>query len=258
MKTLSAILVFFLFVTSVSAGFSSDTSIYASGGIHHNTDHQTEDGTNPAVLFGPSAGIYHQVSAGQGIVTGMGNFSQLDVTTTIDSSFTSNSELSYSSGGTYYDTLSYQSVQPNQSEIACTAGQLSISGDGVATGATPNQQWADGQISGMGPNARMTSDKSADSEGYALSGAMEGRGLWQKDFSAGAESGFKKDKDTLNYRESSHEHDFASSGILGGISARTDLTNYDFSDPYTLTQTTTTINQTAADEPVINLTGEEA
>jgi len=233
MRGLIALICLFIVFSQVSAEISSDTSITANGGIHQNYAHQSEAGDDIS-LFGPSSGEYHQIGAAQGVVTGMGNYSRLSSTVTLNDGIDSSSELYYSSGGTYFDTLASSNLQPNESEIACTAGELALT-DGKVSGAMPVQSWVDGQISGMGKNAHVTTDKSADTEGYAFSESAVGQGLWQKDITAGYLSGNDKDSDTLNNAEFADEHNFAS----GIYNATTDFVFEDFSEPTFSNETVT-------------------
>jgi hypothetical protein len=174
----------------------------------------------------------------------MGNYSRLSSTVTLNEGIDSSSELQYSSGGTYFDTLASTNLQPNESELVCVGDELAITG-ATSSGSMPVQAWADGQISGMGKNAHVTTDKSADSDGFAFSGSAVGQGLWQKDITAGYLSGNDKDSDTLNNAEFADEHNFAS----GIYNASTDFVFENFSEP-------TFLNETAIEDSG-NITQEE-
>lgn len=225
MRCLPALFVLLILIPSLVSGITSETTITATGGLHHNVAYEAISGDKIS-LFGPSSGEYHRIGAAQGIVTGMGNRSRLTSTVTVEDGIDSSTELYYSSGGTYFDTLASSHLQPNESELACVGDQLAIT-DGLTTGSYPVQAWVDGQMSGMGRNVYVVTDKSADSEGYAFSQTAVGQGLWQKDIMAGYLSGDDKDSNTLNDARFMQEHDFAS----GFYNVSADFIFEDFSDP---------------------------
>ncbi|MCK9592337.1 MAG: hypothetical protein M0Q91_10065 [Methanoregula sp.] len=250
-----------MFIPALSADWTASEYIYATGGIHSNIDIENTDGTNLKSVWGPNAGLFQQVTAASQYVTGPG-ISEMDLSSSLGSEYKSVSQISYTGGGAVWDTLAVNSMTPNESELACTASDVVYTGTDTITGSIPDHVQAVGMTGAQGPNGVYISDKLTDPDIYALSSQFKGQGMYHADFVTGTELGHDKDSATLQHIDENRRHQFASSNLTGGISAKIDYTVNlaDFSDPFGLTPANQThiteeINQTAAGE-VANATEE--
>lgn len=216
------ILCLFLMVPSVSAGFEAMEYLYSSGAIHAHSSHQWETGDDLQVW--PYAGtVYHGGAAGQGVTTSPAGTAEYDSKAVMTAGYTSETALRYQGGGTYYDTLYTRDLQPNESELACSAGDLSAL-DGGSTGATPDESYIDAQVGGMGDSARYESDKLVDAGTYGISAKYEGTGLFAGRIDGSTKAGADKNSTELNYAAELHRDVFTSSNLTGQSVASIDWT----------------------------------
>jgi len=254
-----------------SASFTATEYIHSTGGVHINNDQTIQTGDNISRVWRPTD-QYHEINAGQQIVTGPGN-SEVDTNTVMTAGYEQNTNLKYSGGGAVWDTLYSGSIIPNVSEIVCTAGDIGTS-SGSTPGSLPLDQWMNGQIGAQGPNGEYKSGKYAGGSDYALSGDFVGRGAYYGDLSAASGAGADKDSNEQNYAATMKRHVLGVSNMTGGVIASTDWTSddprnifniseavnatADFSEePNATANETDERNLTAVDEPD-NQTGEEA
>lgn len=228
------------------AGFTATEYIYSTGGACINNDQQWSDGDRLTQVWRPSDGNLNEGAAGQQIVTGPG-MSEVEVRAELNSKYQQSTTLTYTGGGAAWDSLHTNNLVPNESELACTAGNIAYGGE-ATSGATPSHQWATGQVGMQGPTGRYETTKYLDGSTYALSGKMQGTGMIHGDLFAGAESGTDKDSDTKNYENSVRRHVFGASNDTGVVGAIIDWTWDDFSDPFNLTAANETVDNNATVE----------
>ncbi len=250
-----SLIVIALFLTyPVSATITATEYIHTTGGTCLNNDQTIKSGDNISKVW-RAGDEYHEINAGQQIVTGPGN-TEIDSQTVMTSGYEQNTNLKYSGGGAVWDTLYEGSIIPNVSELACTAGELALSDQDVTSGSLPLDLSIDGQIGAQGPNGVYKSGKVADGESYALSGDFVGRGAYYGDLMAAAGAGADKDSNEQNYGSTMKRHVLGVSNLTGGIVASTDWSSEDPRDIFNFTEAVnTTANQTAAGE-VVNTTEE--
>lgn len=228
----------------VSADINAQEYVHCTGGLTSNNAQSIVSGDNISKVW-RAGDQYQEINAGQQIVTLPGN-SEYDTATAINAGLSQNTNLAYSGGGAVWDTLYQGSLIPNVSELACTAGELSISGEGSTTGSMPLDQSVNGQIGSMGPNGVYTSGKYASGQTYALSGDFTGRGAYYGDLYAASGAGANKDSDEQNYGASMRRHVLGVSNLSGGIIAQTDWTADDPRNIFNFTEVNETVNETVS------------
>lgn len=253
-------IVFLLFLSSpVLAGFQIiESANTKTGGIHGNSAYNWEDGTHISSVWGSSNGLYLQGAAAQQIVTGPGKNSYSS-DASLQNQFYKTSDLNYTNGGAVWDTLAVESLTPNESELVCEAGQLAVSGEYISnTGTYPDHISAAGMTGAQGNEGHYVSDKTLNTDAYALSASFKGTGMYHANLDGITEAGYDKDSDNMNHREDIHHTQFVYEGINGSMNATTDYVVglVDFGDPLNL-KDLYSANETVADEGG-NSTPEEA
>ena len=229
---------------------TSHESIVASS-IHVNNDAEWADGTNlksvwPGSEFGQSGTAASQYVSGPGV-------SVLEASSSHGNAVTSSSDFTYTNGGATWDTLTVDSSTPNESELACSGGDVTA-GTSHTTGSIPDHVTVEAMTGAQGPSGRYVSDKLSSPDTAAISARFEGPGLFHSDYKKTEETGFDKNSNTLQHSLSEKRHIFASSNLTSTIQAAVDYQEdlMNFSDPFGLTPTNQTanetINQTASEE----------
>ena len=244
------LLAFVLFIISAptEAALSIQKSGTTAGFTTSNMDAQWADGDRINQVW-PVAGPYNEGASAQQLVAGPGS-TAIDISAELKSDYSRQTTVSTKKTQfAVWDTLATRNIIPNESEVACTAGELAYAGTGTSSGSTPLDQQAYGQTGATG-SGKYGSAQYNEGSTFAQSAKYEGTGTLYGDMTASAKSGFDKDDDDLIMRTGQDHH------VRDKTAAVIDWTWDDFSDPFNLT-VNESVNETVVDEEVSN-TSEEA
>jgi len=237
-----------LFITSApsSAAMSIKKSGTTAGFTTSNMDASWADGDRITQVW-PVEGPYNEGASAQQLVAGPGS-TAVEITADLKSDYSRKTTIvTKQAQYAVWDTLATRNLVPNESEVACTAGELAYAGTETSTGSTALDQQISGQTGTMG-SGKYGSAQYNDGTTYAQSAKFQGNGTLYGDMSASAKSGFDKDDDDQDYENWIQDHQLWTGDKTAAL---IDWTWDDFSDPFNLT------NETVADEGG-NSTPEEA
>lgn len=236
----------FILSTPTEAALSIQKSGTTSGFTTSNMDAQWVDGDRITQVW-PVEGPYNEGASAQQLVAGPGS-TAIDISAELKSDYSRQTTVSTKKAQfAVWDSLATRNIIPNESEVACTAGELAYAGTGTSSGSTPLDQQAYGQTGATG-SGKYGSAQYNDGSTFAQSAKFEGNGSLYGDLTAGAKSGSDKDDDDQDYENWIQDHQLWAGDKTAAL---IDWTWDDFSDTFNLT------NETVADEGG-NSTPEEA
>lgn len=217
-----------------SAGFTSNIEMQATGGLHVSEDYEWMTSPN-MTQFGVVAPPFNGGAAEKIVVTGPG-MTAFKENTSLNPELASSSDLQFTNGGAYADSLFMESTSPNVTEPFCDAGSL-ISQGAQTQGVIGSHQWVDARVGGVGNAARYVVDKTVDGSDYGLSYRVKGTGgLFEANLLASDEAGSNTSSLTIDYTNQVKIHLFEGANLSDGFTGSVDFIWNDFSDPFNKTQ----------------------
>lgn len=258
LKILGITLILIVFCIHIStADFNAKEYLWSTGPLHAHSATTSESGDDLQVRpFGGTPGIYNGMASGQMVTTGVNGTAMYSGDSSLNSQYSASTTVQYTDGGVVSDSLATLNIQPNESELACTASEVAMSGSVSKSGATPDQQWAVGEMTAMGRSGKYQSDKLSDEKTYALSADFQGRGTFNGHLDFAAESGLSKNCSDINYIAGGHRDFAGTSNLSGGLVGSIDWKFDDFSNVLGANTSPQTLSEQINETPSTN-TSEE-